>query len=178
MLTKTTVSAIRTLVYLGLAGADGPLSPRQIAEEIGESPTYMAKIVRQLVKAGILRAHRGVAGGITFQRPPNEVSLLAITEACQGMILASFCEEAPDLDQTCAFHEAAAELHGAVVNVLSRWTLEHFLQKPRPVALEGKRIPCWLEPAAGRHPEAANRARKPAAVRSRQSRGMKRQRTS
>ena len=59
MLTKTTISAIRTLTYLGLhAGDKVPLSPRYLAEELGESPTYLAKVVRHLVKVGILRASR------------------------------------------------------------------------------------------------------------------------
>jgi Rrf2 family nitric oxide-sensitive transcriptional repressor len=145
MLTKTTISAIRALTYLGLADSAQPLSPRQIADAIGESPTYMAKVVRQLVKAGILRAHRGVAGGVTFQRELEQITLLAITEACQGTMLASFCEPAPVLKKTCAFHQAAAELHEAIVRVMSHWTLAHFVHKPRPVGLDSKANPCWLD---------------------------------
>jgi len=151
MLTKTTLSAIRALTHLGLASSEEPLSPRQIAAEIHESPTYLSKVMRQLVKAGILRAHRGVTGGVTFQRPPAEITLLAIAEACQGRILADFCQEAPDLRKTCGFHQAAAELHAAVVGVLSRWTLQHFLDKPRPRGMGEATISCWLEPVcAGR----------------------------
>lgn len=156
MLTKTTLSAIRALTHLGLSGVDEPLSPRQIAEEIGESPSYLSKVVRQLVKAGILRAHRGVTGGVTFERPPQEITLLAITEACQGRILADFCQVAPDLQKTCGFHQAAAELHTALVGVLSRWTLQHFLDKPRPVGMSGEPISCWLEPLRAERRAAAS----------------------
>jgi Rrf2 family protein len=147
MLTKTTRSAIRLLTHLGLRGDTEPLSPRVLAEQLGESPTYLGKVANHLVKAGILRSHRGVAGGVVMARPPENISLLAIVEACQGTILGDFCEEADDLAKTCAFHQACAELHQAIVSTLSKWTLAQFLEQPRPIGMTGKQIPCWLEPA-------------------------------
>lgn len=146
MLTKTSLSAIRALVYLGQSAPEGPISPRLMAERMGESPSYLAKVTRQLARSGILRAHRGVSGGVTLSRRPEEVSLLAIVEACQGPILTDFCEDGADLAQTCAFHQAAAELHDAIVGVLSKWTLAELLAKPRPSSTLHKTVRCWLGP--------------------------------
>ena len=146
MLTKTSRSAIRLLTYLGQLGTSEPLSPRVLAEQLGESPTYLAKVAGHLVRAGILQSQRGVAGGMVLSRAPETISMLAIVEACQGTILGDFCDEAPDLGKTCAFHQACGELHAAIVGVLSRWTLAQFIQKPRPIGMLDKRIPCWLEP--------------------------------
>ncbi len=146
MFTKTSISAIRALTYLGLNSAGQPVSPRHMAERLGESPTYLAKVVRHLVKAGILRAHRGVSGGVTLNRPPDEISLLSIVEACQGAILGDFCQDADRLEKTCAFHQAGAELHGAIVGILSRWTLAELLRKPCPSETHDSRIECLLEP--------------------------------
>jgi Rrf2 family protein len=147
MLTKTSISAIRALTFLGLRATAEPTSPKYMAEQLGESPTYLAKVTRYLVKAGILRAHRGVGGGVTLSRPPGQITLLAIVEACQGTILGDFCEEAEDLAKTCAFHQAAAELHRAIVEVLSRWTLARMIAEPRPSPdLVRKPVQCWLEP--------------------------------
>jgi Rrf2 family protein len=146
MLTKTSRSAIRLLTHLGQLGASEPLSPRSLAEQLGESPTYLAKVARHLVKAGILQSQRGVAGGMVLSRAPESITMLAIVEACQGTILGDFCDEAPDLAQTCAFHQACAELHDAIVGALSRWTLAQFIQKPRPIGMPNKPISCWLEP--------------------------------
>lgn len=152
MFTKTSVSAIRTLTYLGLHDTGEPVSPRRVAEQLGESPTYLAKVTRHLVRAGILRAHRGVGGGVTLARPPEQITMLTIVEACQGAILGSFCEEAEDLSKTCAFHQAAAELHRAIVEVLSRWTLAELLLKPRPSPELAKHVRCWLEPLPAEPP--------------------------
>ncbi len=146
MLTKTSRSAIRLLTYLGQLGASDPLSPRALAERLGESPTYLAKVARHLVKAGILQAQRGVTGGMVLNRDPRTITMLAIIEACQGTIFGDFCDEAPDLARACAFHQACAELHDAIVGVLSSWTLAQFIQKPHPIGMLNKRVPCWLEP--------------------------------
>jgi Rrf2 family protein len=146
MLTKTSRSAIRLLTCLGQLGASEPLSPRVLAEQLGESPTYLAKVAGHLVRAGILQSQRGVAGGMRLSRAPETITMLEIVEACQGTILGDFCDAAPDLAKTCAFHQACAELHDAIVGVLSRWTLAEFLRKPRPIGMLDKRVPCWLEP--------------------------------
>ena len=148
MLTKTSRSAIRLLTYLGQLGASVPLSPRVLAEPLGESPTYLAKVAGHLVRAGILQSQRGVAGGMLLSRAPETITMLAIVEACQGTILGDFCDEAPDTAKTCAFHQACAELHDAILGVLSRWTLAEFIQKPRPIGMLNKLVPCWLEPTS------------------------------
>lgn len=132
MFTKTSISAIRALSYLGANGTGQPISPRRMAEELRESPTYLAKVVRHLVKAGILRAHRGVAGGVTFNQPPKELTLLAIVKACERTILENSCQVAEDHSEPCAVQQAGAELHEALVGILSRWTLVDFLRKPCP----------------------------------------------
>jgi len=145
VLTKTSLSAMRVLTYLGLHGHGEPLSPRYLAEQLGESPTYLAKVVRHLVKARILRAHRGVMGGVVLEQSPEAITLLAVVEACQGRILADFCEDTGRLSQTCAFHQAAAELHDAIVSVLSHWTLADLLKKPHPSKSLGKNMKCCMD---------------------------------
>jgi Rrf2 family protein len=147
MLTKTTVSAIRALIHVGLHGSGGPISPRRIAEQLGESPTYLAKVMRLLVKAGILRAHFGVAGGVVLHRLPESITLLAITEACQGTLLANLCSETDNMAGVCAFHQAGAELHQAILGVMSRWTLANFLGNPSPSPRCEGRIRCWMQPS-------------------------------
>lgn len=134
MLTKTSLSALRALMYLSLYGQGEPISPRRAAQALGESPTYLAKVVRQLVKAGLLRAHRGTSGGVVLNRPAEQITLLAVVEACQGAILGDFCTSTDRFDpaETCALHQAGTELYDAIVGVLSRWTLAHFLRGPGP----------------------------------------------
>ncbi len=134
MLTKTTISALRLLVQLGRNPSGGPVGLGELAGELDESPSYLAKVAQQLVKAAILRSLRGSQGGVILNLHPRHVSLLAVVSACQGPVMGSFCDEDVPKDQVCAFHRAAVELHEAIHRVLSRWTLADLLKKPCPTS--------------------------------------------
>lgn len=144
MITKTTVTAIRALVFVAQNVDAGNLPPRRIAEALHESPTYMAKVTRTLVKAGILRSAKGVKGGLRLGRPPKKITFLHVYEACQGTIVDDYCRADCEPDTICSFHGAASELHESILAVLSRWTLARFLKK-----LEGdsgrKGVPCLMK---------------------------------
>lgn len=132
MITKTSLLAIRALVCVAEAQQGVVASPRSIAARLGESPAYMAKVLRSLVKAGILRAEHGRNGGVLLNRRPSDVTLLAIVEACQGAIAGSYCQGIADLRMACAFHRATVELQHSIVKILSRWNLEQLAASPRP----------------------------------------------
>ncbi len=91
MLTKTTRAGIQVLLYLSMEPAGEPASPRSMAGALGCSPTYLAKVAGQLVRAGILRAHKGAKGGVTLGRPTARITLLEIVQALQGPVLADYC---------------------------------------------------------------------------------------
>jgi Rrf2 family protein len=136
--------ATRALVVIGKEPPGAVLSRRCIAKRLNESPAYMGKVVRQLVRAGILRAERGVLGGVFLSRPTSEITLLEIVEACQGTIRGAYCQRVDDLQVVCAFHRAAVDLEGAVLGVLSRWTLRDIEQSPNPSGQLPGAIPCMM----------------------------------
>ncbi|HEY0946973.1 MAG TPA: Rrf2 family transcriptional regulator [Opitutaceae bacterium] len=55
-----------------------------IAECASVPRPYLAKIINALVRANLVRAKRGVGGGISLARPPAQISLLQIVEAVEG----------------------------------------------------------------------------------------------
>lgn len=130
MLGKTSISALRGLTYLARQEQGACVSPRRMAEALGESPTYLAKITRHLVKAGILEAEKGVKGGVRLARTVDRITALAVVEACQGTLVGDFCRSGRSTLEACNFHLAALELHNAITGVLERWTLADFLERP------------------------------------------------
>jgi len=110
MLSQTTVTAIRALVYIAGERGAHPVPPTEVADALAGSPAYLGKIHTQLVKAGLLRAHRGVKGGVTLDRAASSITLLEIVEACQGRILGDYCEPQDDREAVCAFHRAMQEV--------------------------------------------------------------------
>lgn len=144
MLTETSVAAIRVLVHLALKPENEPVSARQFAADLGLSPSYLAKIIHLLTRAGCLSAHRGVHGGVTLANKPKQITLLEIVEICQSPILADFCTAEGRLNQVCAFHRSMAELHSAMTAVLSRWTVADMAAKPGPSAALAKKGSCRM----------------------------------
>lgn len=136
MLSQTAILAIRAAVLLACSR---PLTryvrPEDLAHDLKASPTYTAKVLSALVRAGICESRRGARGGLRLARPPADITMRELVEAAQGVLVGDFCEEVPKqrLARTCAFHQACHELHEAMVNVLERWTLAQLAERPAPV---------------------------------------------
>jgi Rrf2 family protein len=144
MLTQTSITALRVLVFLGMREGGDPISPRAIAEVLEESPTYLAKIAQHLTRADILRSHRGAAGGVSLSKRAENITLLAVVEACQGVVTADYCEDFDRIGLTCGFHQAMAELHAVIVGVLGKWTVAQLLQKPGPHECLAGKVDCKM----------------------------------
>jgi Rrf2 family protein len=59
---------------------------REIAGAAGLSDAFLAKVLAQLVKAGLARSVKGPGGGYSLARAPKEITLLDIIEAADGPI--------------------------------------------------------------------------------------------
>jgi Rrf2 family protein len=57
---------------------------------------FLLQILRNLVAHGLLRSTRGVIGGYTLARPPEEISLLDIIEAVEGPVAFELPEPTPE----------------------------------------------------------------------------------
>lgn len=145
MLSQTSELAIRTLLFLALQGNHTPLSPPQISRCLECSTSYLAKTLRLLVRAGILRSVRGAHGGVLLAREPAEITLLDIVQACQGLLIANYCSEIENKrEPVCSFHRAMRELYSANVDVLSRWTLADLLHHPASEPTGSPDPPCKM----------------------------------
>lgn len=129
LLTKSSISAIRALIYLGYSKTELPLSALAVARQLRESPSYLSKILRRMVRYGLLEVVHGASGGFRLSRRPDRINLFEIVEACQGVVTGDACPR-EDLALACGFHQASVELRDAVTEVLSRWTLADCMGRP------------------------------------------------
>lgn len=139
-LSKTTGYATQALSCL----SDPTCRCRSIADIAGCASVpkpYLAKIMNALVRAGLVKAKRGVGGGITLVRPPAEVSLLQIMEAVEGIALARECllglSECRD-ERACPVHEFWKQAHQKIERKLGETTLADVIEFERRNAA-GKR---------------------------------------
>ncbi len=75
MLSKSSEYALRALIYLTRQEGDWPIPGRDIARQAGVPENYLAKILGDLVRAGVLEASRGKSGGFRLARAARDIRL-------------------------------------------------------------------------------------------------------
>ena len=85
MISITTKSpyALRAMIELYRHG-DGPVPIAELARR-GEIPVqFLEQLFATLRRAGVLRSQRGVKGGYSFGRAPDQVTVLEVVELLDG----------------------------------------------------------------------------------------------
>ena len=80
----TSTYAVMALVELAIRGPGQSMHVRELSESTGISCHFLAKIIRTLVRAGILDSMKGKKGGIHFARSPAEISVAEVVKAIEG----------------------------------------------------------------------------------------------
>ena len=118
--------AIRAAFFLALQPS-GKLSPvREIAKRTGLPEPYLAKIIRQLVSAGLVRAFRGPGGGITLSRPPRAITLWDIVRTIEGSPETEPCVlglQACSEQTPCPVHHRFASIRADTRRLMEETTL-------------------------------------------------------
>ncbi|MHB1157893.1 MAG: RrF2 family transcriptional regulator [Phycisphaerales bacterium] len=84
LLSDASEYALRAVVWLA-DHRDAPCTTQEIAAATKSSPGYLAKVLQQLGRAGILSAQRGLRGGFTLNREPDDISVLEVINAVDHM---------------------------------------------------------------------------------------------
>ena len=89
-LSRTSSYALQAVLQLARSEASGAPIPCSRLVADGKMPErFLLQILRSLVTHGILGSARGVDGGYTLERSPEEVSLLDVIEAVDGPVVPS-----------------------------------------------------------------------------------------
>lgn len=71
--------ALRAVVYLAAEGQARTVE--RMAEATKVPAAYLAKVVQELVRKGMLRSQRGVGGGVALVKSPEELTILEVVDA-------------------------------------------------------------------------------------------------
>jgi Rrf2 family transcriptional regulator, cysteine metabolism repressor len=77
--------AVVALAELARSG-DTPVPIATIAERRAMPVQFLEQLFSTLRRSGILTSHRGVKGGYTLARPAEEITVLEVVQALDGMI--------------------------------------------------------------------------------------------
>ena len=129
--------AIRAFVHLAQVPDGRYAMVKQIAAEEEIPAHFLAKILQQLARKGMLRSNKGPTGGFSLRIPADEVRLLDIVEALDGLSeyekCASGLAECTD-DMPCPLHDSWKALRSRIMDYLGRNTIADLAR-----ALEQKR---------------------------------------
>jgi Rrf2 family protein len=91
MISQAARYAIRALTYLESLDDPKYVPVRRLGKELDISIPFLAKILNQLVVAGILEAHRGPTGGVRLAVPAEQVSVRRVIIEVDGPDLFTSC---------------------------------------------------------------------------------------
>jgi Rrf2 family protein len=99
VLTITTKSpyAVRALAELARTGSAGPVPIGEIARRRDIPVQFLEGLFATLRRAGILQSQRGVKGGYSFARAPEDVTVLDVVEALEGRLGADAAADTADV---------------------------------------------------------------------------------
>ena len=90
MLSQTTEYALRIVVQLASQGAE-PVTIPELARTTRIPSGYLAKVLRQLSRAGLVHSQRGPNGGSVLLRPPEELTVLDVVQAVDPLKRIEVC---------------------------------------------------------------------------------------
>lgn len=84
----------------------GKLASINLVSESESVPReFLAKILKDLTRAGILVSYQGVTGGYRLARAPKEVTFLHVIEAIDGPIHLNLCTETESETCRCELYD-------------------------------------------------------------------------
>lgn len=109
------------ILYLARQPRDRVVLISEIAAAQAVPESYLAKIFQDLVKAGLVRSHRGARGGFTLARAPEDITLRQVIEAIEGPLALNRCldpREGCERSGECVVHRALSEAQDRLVSAL------------------------------------------------------------
>ncbi|AUJ31295.1 MAG: Rrf2 family transcriptional regulator [Liquorilactobacillus nagelii] len=85
-LTKGFEQAACIIALLATQNRQIPISSQVIHDRVNGSQTYLQKLLRKLVVAGLITSASGNSGGFSLAKDPKEITLLEIVQATEGEI--------------------------------------------------------------------------------------------
>ena len=109
MITRTSEYALQAMIHLARHIDDWPVAGRKIAEETGIPRKYLAAILGDLVRNGVLESSPGMGGGYRLARPSKDIRLSEVFAPFEPILAnrrpCPFGQHVCSDDDPCAGHD-------------------------------------------------------------------------
>ncbi len=133
IITRATEYSIRAVLHLAGKYPAAVVSKQEICEAEGITPAFLTKILQPLIRGGIVRSKRGVAGGFALATAPEKLTLLDVMLAANEPLALNYClMEGHDCERSCScpVHRLWAEAKSNIEDIFSRQNLAELVSGP------------------------------------------------
>ncbi len=129
MLSQTVEYALRAIVHLAGLEPGKAVNSESIAEQTKVSQGYLAKILRDLVVAGLITSQRGPNGGFTLARPAGSISMLDVVNAVDPLQRVTKCPLGNPLHvELCPLHRRLDDATAMIEGEFRRTTIAEVVE--------------------------------------------------
>jgi len=135
-ISKMTDYAIMVMVELNASRGE-VLNAHVLADRSHLELPTVSKVLKLLVKTGLVESYRGAAGGYSLERDANDISVAEIIAAIEGPIAMTECS----VEEGLCSQEANCDLRGnwqrisvAIAEAMENVSLAEMAQPAKPVA--------------------------------------------
>ncbi|MFQ5501157.1 MAG: RrF2 family transcriptional regulator [Phycisphaerae bacterium] len=135
MLSQTAQYAMRAMAYIAEYGKEGSVLAKDIAKKTGVPRQYLSSILREAVRAGLLKSTRGKGGGFRLARPDHRIRLLDVFKPYDDVNSKTGCpfgQPKCSDEKPCVFHEHWKPVAAAYSAMLEETTLADLEPEPAP----------------------------------------------
>ncbi len=124
---KSAKLAIGSVLVLLSRQAGELTTAHEIADELHDSPTYVAKILQELARRGLLGSRRGASGGFYLKKHPVDITLWDIVSPFEGELDDGHCMidggKVCEEGNVCGLHPYWARISREVIRMLKQTTM-------------------------------------------------------
>ena len=134
LLSSACVYGMRASVYLASISDenDDYTSITRISEELDISRHFLTKVLQQLTSAGLMESMKGPKGGVRLKFSGDNIALLEIVAAIDGMDILTECAlglPGCGTEKPCPIHDKWADTRDEIRKLLERTTLDDLVRK-------------------------------------------------
>jgi len=133
-LTRLADYAVRAVIHLASKQNKEKATISEIAKEQNIPQSFLAKVMQNLTRGGLVIAHRGKMGGFYLAKDAKEITIRTVVEVVEGPIILNRCLIKPgecERDVFCSAHTVWIEAQEALAEVLDRYSMEDLLKMQR-----------------------------------------------
>jgi Rrf2 family protein len=123
--------ALRAMIHLA-DHPEGVARGTEIARLEHIPKYYLEKVIRDLMRRGLVRARRGPGGGYQLARPPESISFQEVIEAVEGPIMLNVCVDGSSicsLQPACRMFRVWEEGQRVLLDVFSHTMLSEVVTR-------------------------------------------------